>query len=124
MRRFGLLFSLVLGGCVVSVQPLITPAASGFDTRLLGTWGEVDGKDRVVLSRGDSSTYDIAYTDADGKKGTFVARLGKIGARTVLDVQPAPRESSSMPEAASLIRGHVLYALVISADSVLVRLLD
>jgi hypothetical protein len=124
MRRLACLFSVVLGGCVVSVQPVVTPAASTFDTRLVGTWGEVDGKDRVVLSRGDGSTYDLEYTDADGKIGAFEARLGKLGARTVLDVQPAPRESSPMPEAASLIRGHVLYTLVITADSVLVRLLD
>src|SRR6185295_20095583 len=104
MRRLACLLSMVLCGCVVSVQPVVSAAASTFDTRLLGTWGEADGKDRVVITRGDSNAYDIEYTDSDGKVGTFEARLGKLGTRTVLDMQPAPRESSPMPEAASLIR--------------------
>jgi hypothetical protein len=124
MRRLACLLSLMLCGCVVSVQPVVPAATSTFDTRLLGTWGEADGKTRVVISRGDSNTYELAYTDGDGKVGSFEARLGKVGTRTVLDVQPAPRESHPMPEAASLIRGHMLYVLSIAPDSVLVSMLN
>jgi len=123
MRRLACLFALGLGGCVVSVQPVVTAAASTFDTRLLGRWGEADGKDRIVITRGDSNTYDIEYTDSDGKVGQFEARLGRLGQRTVLDVQPAPRETSPMPEAPSLIRGHMLFALTVFRDSVQMALL-
>lgn len=124
MRIVACLVSLALAGCVVSVQPVVTAASSTFDARLVGHWAEVDGKDRIVVSRGDANTYDIEYTDSDGRVGTFEARLGRLGQRTVLDVQPAPRESSPMPEAASLIRGHVIYVLAVATDSVRVSLLN
>lgn len=124
MRRLVWLVAGALGGCVVSVQPVVTVAASSFDASLLGKWAEVGSKDRITVSRGDANLYEIEYTDGTGKTGQFEARLGWLGQRTVLDVQPAPRESSPMPEAASFIRGHILYAITIAPDTIKIALLD
>ena len=125
MRAIGaLLLCLLMCGCVVSVQPVVSPASATFDARLVGRWAEVDGKDRIVVSRGDANTYEIQYTDGDGKVGHFEGQLGRLGQRTVLDVQPSARESSPMPEGPSLIRGHIIYVVAIAADSVRMQLLN
>ncbi len=115
---------VVLAGCVVSVEPVVPSSAATFDVRLLGRWTEVDGKDRAVVSRGDSNGYAIEYTDGEGKVGRFEARLGRLGPRLVLDVRPAARESEpALTEAAMLIRGHVLFVIDIAADSVRIAML-
>ena len=124
MRTLAGLLCLAMCGCVVSVQPVVSATGATLDARLVGTWGEVDGKDRIVVSRGDANTYEIQYTEGDGKVGHFEARLGRLGLRTVIDVQPSPRESSPMPEGPSLIRGHIIYVVAIAADSVRMQLLD
>ncbi len=123
MRRFACLLVLALGGCVVSVHPVVPAASATFDARLLGRWAEQDGKDRIIVSHGDSNAYEIEFRDGDGKVGQFEGRLGTLGQRTVLDVQPAPRESAPMPEAASFIRGHMLYVITVATDTVRMSLL-
>ena len=123
-RIIACLVSCVLGACVVSVQPVVPGAAASFDARLLGRWAEVDGHDRIIVSSGDSNAYAIEYIEGEGRVGKFVARLGRLGQRMVLDVQPAPRDSSPMPEAPLLIRGHVLFAITVSQDSAQLSLLS
>jgi len=124
MRNLRLLVGgLVLTGCVVSVDAVVPSSAATFDARLVGRWAEVDGKDRAVVTR-DSNGYAISYTDGDGKVGRYEAHLGRLGKQLVLDVTPASRNSDAgVPEGAMLIRGHVLFAIGIAADSVRVALL-
>lgn len=124
MRLTAIVLCFALGGCVVSVNPVVNTSAATFDARLVGTWQEADGKDRIVVTRGDANLYAIDYTDSDGQVGHFEAHLGRLGQRTVLDVQPTARESSPMPEGASMIRGHIVYVVTITADSVRMSLFD
>ncbi|HEX7938958.1 MAG TPA: hypothetical protein VF483_08170 [Gemmatimonadaceae bacterium] len=124
MRSLALVLCFALGGCVVSVQPVVTAAGSSFDARLVGSWAAADGKDRIVVSAGDDKVYAIEYTDSDGKVGHFQARLGHLGRRTVLDVQPAPRDSSPMPEGPLMIRGHLLFVVAVAGDTAKLEQLD
>jgi len=116
MRNLRLLVGgLVLTGCVVSVDAVVPASAATYDARLVGRWAEVDGKARAEVTR-DSNGYAISYTDGEGKVGRYEAHLGRLGKRLVLDVTPASRETG-LPEAAMVIRGHVLFAIDIAADS-------
>ena len=79
LLHFGSLLGpvVLLSGCVLSVESVIPESAAILDDRLLGTWGEVSGSDRAVVSRGAENSYAIEYT-ADGKVSRFAARLGRL----------------------------------------------
>ena len=120
----GVGLAAILGGCVLSVEPVIGEADATFDPRLLGTWEEVSGSDRAVISRDVENTYALEYT-GDGKVSRFEARLGRLGGHVVLDVWPAARsddQPSRYPD--FLIPGHALLALDIGPDEVRVAALE
>lgn len=103
-----LAFVVVLTGCVLSIDAVVSESDATFDQRLLGTWEEVSGSDRAVVSRAADNTYAIEYT-SDGKVGRFETRLGRLGERLVLDVWPAPLKTDlPAPYADLLVPGHLL----------------
>jgi hypothetical protein len=115
---FVLGLAVVVSGCVLSVEPVISESAATFEPRLLGMWEEVSGSDRAVVSRAAEKTYAIEYT-SDGKVGRFEARLGQLGNRLVLDVWPAPSDNNlPQPYANLLIAGHLLFSLDVSQDEI------
>ena len=64
--RCGLLgLAVALGGCVYSVESMITESSVTFDPRLLGAWAEVDGSDRAVVTRSAPNSYAIEYASRD-----------------------------------------------------------
>lgn len=113
--------SLSLGGCVLTIGDIIPAADARFDERLLGDWQEVDGADRVTLTR-DAQGYRIEYFEGDGNVSEFYARLGRIGDRSILDVTPAADASDQTP--ALFLPAHLLIALDISRDSVGIAALE
>lgn len=102
MHTIAALSGLALSACVVSVNPVIAPPDATFDDRLLGTWQEVGGSDRAVVSRGTEGRYAIAYT-IDGETLRLDGQLGRLGERTVLDVWPVPRQRELPTEYAPLL---------------------
>ncbi len=109
---------VALAGCVVLVDVIVPESDAIFDPRLVGTWEEVSGSDRAVISRASDHTYAIEYTSS-GERSSFEARLGSLGGRSVLDVWPTPRDGE-LPEsyAGLMVGGHVLLALDIGSDEV------
>jgi hypothetical protein len=115
---------VVLSGCVLSVDPVISESDAAFDPRLIGIWEDVLGSDRAVVSRAAENTYTIEYT-SDGKVGRFEARLGRLLDRPVLDVWPAPRDNDlPEPYAGLLVEGHLLLFLDFSPDEIRVAALE
>ncbi|MGA2263860.1 MAG: DUF4185 domain-containing protein [Acidobacteriota bacterium] len=116
--------AIVLNSCVLSIAPVISESDATFDPRLLGTWEEVSGSDRAVVSRAAGNTYTIEYGD-DGKAGRFEARLGRLGEHLVLDVWPTPRDSDlPKPYAGLLLAGHMFFALNVDPDEIHVAALE
>jgi len=116
--------AVVLCGCVLSVEPVVPESGATFDPRLLGTWEEVSGSDRAVVSRAAESTYAIEYT-SDGKASRFEARLGRLGEHLVLDVWPAEPDSDQPDHHAGLmIPGHVLFTLDVGPEEIGVASLE
>lgn len=115
---------VVLNGCVLSVDPVISESDATFDPRLLGMWEEVSGSDRAVISQAAENTYEIEYT-SDGKVGRFEARLGRLGDRLVLDVWPAPRDNDlPQPYAGLLVAGHQILSLDFDQGEIRVAALE
>ena len=122
-----LLFAAVgLMGCgFASVSPIVTDADATYDSRLLGTWVHANGKDSAVITAGRANTYNLAYTDEDGKKGRFLGRLGRLGAYQILDVQP----DDPLPAASDIYKSLLLLAhgfMVVDSigDIVALRILE
>ncbi len=117
--------AVVATGCVLSVDAVVPESESLFDERLLGSWEEIDGTDRAVVSQAEARAYDIKYIDGDGEVGMFTARLGRLGEHTILDVVPAPADGELPPPYADLlVLGHMLVALDFEGDRVRLALLE
>ncbi len=127
MSRLGGLMvpAIVLTGCVLSIDAVVSESDANFDARLLGAWEEVSGFDRaVVVSRASESTYAIEYT-SDGKVTRLEARLGSLDGRSVLDVWPTPRDGD-LPEgyAGLMVAGHLLFLIDVSTNEISIAMLE
>ena len=60
--RCGLLgLAIVLGGCVYSVESVVTESRAAFDARLLDDWKEVGSSEHAVVTRSGRIGYSIEY---------------------------------------------------------------
>ena len=118
--RCGLLgLTIALGGCVYSVESVITESGATFDPRLLGAWEEVNGSDRAVVTRSARNGYTIEYASRDTVR--YEASLGRLGDRLILDVSVPPEKGpSDDPPVAS----HLAFALDVGEDEIRVALID
>jgi hypothetical protein len=110
---FALALTLVLAGCVVSVEPLVPEADALFDAGLLGTWEDEDGN-HFVLTRPDEgiNTYKVSHSGS-GKDFGHHAHLGRLGEHLVLELFPGVE-----------IRSHLLLVLHTTPDEVRWQALD
>jgi hypothetical protein len=116
--------SLGLAACVVSIEPIVPEADAIFDPELLGAWLEVDGDDRVEVTRADESLYEIVYA-SDLAERRYHARLGELGARRILDVWPAVEEDPVLAREPLLVGGHLLVELgAVGPDVVVTRVME
>jgi hypothetical protein len=121
--RCGLLgLAIVLGGCVYSVESVITDSGATFDQRLLGAWEEVGGSDRAVVTRSARNGYAIGYASGDTVR--YEARLGRLGDRLILDVSVPPEDGSLMQSGEPPIAWHLAFALDVREDEIRVALID
>lgn len=80
---------VVACGCVRSVQPILKAEQVRADPTLAGDWKPADGKGLVqIQAPAEDKSYKVIYTDEDGKKGTFIVRLGKIQDLMVAELSP------------------------------------
>jgi len=116
--------AIVLTGCVLSIDAVVSESDANFDARLLGAWEEVSGFHRAVVSRASESTYAIEYT-SDGKVTRLEARLGSLDGRSVLDVWPTPRDGD-LPEgyAGLMVAGHLLFLIDVSTNEISIAMLE
>jgi hypothetical protein len=78
---------LLLGGCVTSLQPLVTDENAIVDTNLIGTWKQTDG-DSTWEFQSESQGYRVIITAEQGKRGEFHGRLTELDSRRYLDLKP------------------------------------
>lgn len=73
---------------VASISPIVDWSDREFDSALVGHWHNTEGEDFALITGDPESDYRITYVDEDGDTALFVARLGRLGAQRVLDVEP------------------------------------
>lgn len=124
--QLGVIFLLAVNliGCVLSVDPVISPSDATFDQGLLGNWAEVAGSDGATVSRVGEKQYAIRYT-SEMDTIQFEARIGRLGEYMVLDVWPVPDETDLAESYAGLLMpGHLLFTLEIESDEIRVASLE
>ncbi len=110
--------ALLASACVLTVDSVVPESEANFDPRLVGSWEEVSGSDRAVVSPAGENGYTIAYT-TEGSVGTFHARLGRVGERLVLDVWPEPGGGEIPPPYDDvLLPSHLFLAIDIGPDEI------
>jgi hypothetical protein len=89
--KFILISSLLLAGCVRSLQPLYTEQDLIFDQNLIGCWSE--GSDETwCFSKQGEKAYQLVYTDIGGKSGVFEVHLFKVDGQLFMDLLPSAQE--------------------------------
>lgn len=89
------LLAALLGGCVpvMSLHSLYTEEDVVFKENLVGTWVDNPDSPKTTweFSRAGAKekAYKLVYSDDEGKKGSFVVHLVKLGNRLFLDVLPS-----------------------------------
>src|SRR5215204_1683791 len=109
--------AIALGGCVYSVESVITESSATFGGRLLGDWKEVDSSERAVVTRSARNGYVIEY-GSDDIVSRYEARLGRLGSRLILDVSVSPEDGPPMPSGKPPIAWHRAYALDVGEDEI------
>ena len=85
----------LLGGCVpvMSLHPLYTEKDVVFEERLLGRWVDDPNSPEITWEfnriEEPNKAYSLAFSDEEGKKGSFVAHLVRLQNRLFLDVYPS-----------------------------------
>ena len=85
----------VLGGCipVISLNSFYNKSQILFDKNLLGTWVDEPNNPKTtwVFSQNDDPniSYNLEFTDEEGRKGSFIANLISLKDIYFLDVYPA-----------------------------------
>jgi len=102
MNRKRLLYcalALALGGCVpiMSLQPLYIEEDTVFEKKLLGTWVSDPNGPHSTWQFSDinepKNAYKLIFTDEEGKKGSFMAKLVKLQDKLFMDVYPSEMPS-------------------------------
>jgi len=94
-KLFCYVFAVLLGGCVpvLSLQPLYTESDVVPEKRLLGVWVDDPNKPDTTWEFSSieepNNAYKLIFSDEEGKKGSFIARVVKLQSRLFLDVYPS-----------------------------------
>jgi hypothetical protein len=98
MKTKKLLFyilAVIIGGCVpvISLHPLYTEKDVVVDQKLYGTWTNDPNSPKTTWEFKSidepENAYNLIFTDEEGLKGSFVARLVKLQDKLFLDIFPS-----------------------------------
>lgn len=80
------LLTIIITGCVPSLNPIFTYKDLIFDPALLGTWGTDDPHEKWVFEKSGEKSYKLKQTDGEGLSAEFDARLVRLGDYKFLDL--------------------------------------
>lgn len=81
--------ALVITGCgVASISPIVRAEEMLFDPALSGDWVDTEGGEAARITGDAAAGYHVVFIDSDGDTARFDARLGRLGAHRVLDIEP------------------------------------
>ncbi|MHC4403992.1 MAG: hypothetical protein ACYTG0_30405 [Planctomycetota bacterium] len=86
-----LLSVAVLAGCVPCLRAIYTDRDLVFDPGLVGLWKQADGKGTWQFAKAEGKSYELVFTDQQGRRGEFSAHLVNIDQSRLVDLYPRKR---------------------------------
>lgn len=114
--------SLLIVGCVRSLNPLFTAKDLIFNPTLIGTWTDNNNNTWTFL-KGKEKSYELIYTEKNSP-AKFKAHLVKLGKYQFLDLAPKEPGIDNSFFAAHLIPVHTFSRIWIAEDSLRLSVLD
>ncbi|MDP2360789.1 MAG: hypothetical protein Q8O14_08555 [bacterium] len=109
------LLTLLLGGCIYSIQPWYEAGAGGADPALLGVWQDAEDEESwVFMATGD--TLRLLYREK-GRTSEFAAASFHVGGQGFLDLSPAPGAWDEGPAGWYLLPMHGLHLWSVDGDT-------
>ena len=107
-----ILLSMLAGGCVRSIHPILKDEQVILDGSVVGKWVSANGNESIeVRAPSEDKIHDVIYTEGEGKKSALKVRLGKVGDLTIAEITAA----DPAPDAGDIYKSHImrLYSLLI-----------
>ncbi len=79
---------VLMAGCIPSLYPIYTDQDVVVRPGLIGHWANEDKTQTWVFTEREGSAYDLAFTDKEGRTGSFIAHLTEIEGVLVMDLFP------------------------------------
>jgi hypothetical protein len=83
----------LMAGCIPSLNPVYTEEQLVFDANLTGVWQQQKSQNKWEFSKRDERSYDLVFTDEQGRQGRFIARLADLDGTRFLDLYPQELET-------------------------------
>lgn len=125
LARWGLIAAFVVAGCVPTLNPIYTDKDLVFDPAVLGNWVQEKSAIAWTFTQRDDTSYDLVYTDQEGREAHFIARLAKIEDTTFLDLYPKkPDLQAADFYRLHLVPIHTVYRIEATGSAIQLGIID
>ena len=117
--------TILLSGCLLSLNPVYTDRDLVFDPDVVGVWKQPQSAASWEFTKRDEKSYVLVYTDENGHLGRFIARLARINGTLFLDLYPqeVQGEANSFYKA-HLVPIHTVYLVRRTTPNVVLGAID
>lgn len=77
-----------IAGCIPSLNPIYRTENLVFDSAILGEWRQPKSNETWQFTKRDNNSYNLVYTDEQGRRGQFIAHIAEIQGKRFLDIFP------------------------------------
>jgi hypothetical protein len=116
---------LLTAGCIPSLSPLCDDGQLVVRDEILGRWKSPGEPQTWQFSKRDASTYQLLFSDKQGRQANFQVRLTEINGALFMDLVPA-RDAKLHPDFYNLhlISTHTFYRIEVGESSLSLSFLN
>ena len=115
--------ALFMASCVPSLHPLFTNKDLVFESALVGTWVDEDGKNTWAFQKSGDNAYELVYTENE-TPAKFKAHLVRLEKFLFLDIVPEEPDTKNDFYKGHLIPAHSFAKIWIEGDLLRLATLD
>ena len=88
ITRLSVVSLLTVAGCIPSLNPIYRPENLVVDPAVIGEWKEPKSNEKWQFTKRNNKSYNLVYTDEQGRQGRFIAHISEIEGKRFLDLFP------------------------------------
>lgn len=118
-----LTITLMLVGCVRSLEPVINPEQAVKVPEVEGKWISAKGdKERLDITN-DGNGYKVVFVNEEGKSGTFSVVFGHVGEMTIADVMPSEPPENAGTQVMLMVPVHMPIRVTQTSGQLVIKVL-